>query len=302
MLSRLISKRPLPEFLLFVCAFIWGLAFVAQLNAMLFLGPFGFSGLRFIIAGVVISPFAYISSKFKFSRHELLAGLILGIWLFVGSNLQQISLLYTTAGKSGFITSLYICFIPFFLLVFWRIRIRLMTFVGVIVATSGLALLCLQESFIPTSGDLWALGCAAIFALHVIYVGRYVNLYNPLHLAFIQSLVAGFSSFIIALYFEGISTAGAISAWRELLYAGGLSAGLAYTIQIVAQRYVSATNSALILSLEAIFAALAGWIFLFEVLNSSQIFGCILMLCGVLLAQIGSLPKSTNKTVSLAEV
>lgn len=292
--------------MLLLCALIWGVAFVAQIRAMENLRPFAFTALRFSLALLVILPFRLKSGEKNGRPGRLKAGLILGFFLFAGTNLQQLGLLYTTAGKAGFITGLYICIIPLLLFIFWKIRLSAACLGAIGVATAGLFLLSVQEDFTPAPGDLWVLACAVVFAMHVILIGRFAALFAPLDLAFYQTAVCVVLSAAVSLAYEDTPLAAIWNSRWALLYAGGLSAGFAYTMQIFAQRYVAPAHSALILSLESVFAAVAGWILLSEIMTGRQIAGCFLMLAGVVWAErensrlTGSFQEPASATRSAA--
>lgn len=283
------SKSRIAEFALLVTAVIWGFAFVAQRTAMQHLGPFGFNAVRFLLAGIVVGGVLLISGRIKrITRQEIFLGSVLGVVLFSGAAFQQIGVVTTSAGKAGFITGLYVAIIPLILWVFQRRPTRAITCTGIFLALIGLYLLSATSQFTVEIGDVWVLFCAFVFALHVVLSERWVSTQDPLTLSMAQFFVAAIISLVVALGFESISYAQIESAWMEVLYAGCISAAIGYTIQLVAQRHTSSVTAGVILSLESVFAAIAGWFILREVFTGRQLLGCVLILVGTLLAQMPS--------------
>jgi len=210
---------------------------------------------------------------------------VLGVLLFSGASLQQIGLIYTTAGKAGFITGLYIVIVPLLLTLIWRQRVGWMCWLGAALATVGLYLLSAQVGLRPAPGDGWVLAGAFVWALHVIAVGRLAREADPLQLAFIQYITCALLSALAALLFERNTWTGVLAAWPGVLYTGIFSIGVGYTVQVMAQRYTPPTHTAIILSMESVFAALTGWLILGEVMTPRMITGALLMLTGILAAQ-----------------
>ncbi len=273
-------------------AAIWGAAFVAQRSAMQHMGPFLFNGIRFLLAAFMlwlISRSLGKSSFFRLSSFQ--SGLPLGLVLFASASLQQVGVVSTSAGKAGFITGLYILFVPLILLVWKRRRTKFNEWLGIMAAVVGLFLLSVSEALSISRGDLWVLLCAAGFGLHVVLVGEYVKSVEPFALAFWQFLITGLASLVIAVGSETLSSAGIATCWLEILYAGILSAGVGYTVQSIAQQRTTAVTAGVILSLESVFAALTGWLLLNEILNIRQVLGCALMLVGTVLAQLPCHPR-----------
>ena len=297
---------------LLLVAAIWGSAFVAQRLGLEKMGPFAFNAVRFAVGALVLLPIHWARSRASKAKgesqkplslrsSELRGGLLLGLLLFAGASFQQIGLIYTTAGKAGFITGLYIVIVPLLLALVWRERVEWSSWLGAGLALVGLFLLSQQElgglgdhkgspllglGFQLAPGDGWVLIGALMWALHVIAIGRIAPGRNPLRLAMIQYTVCFLLSMPIALVLEPGTWAGIFLAAPALLYTGLLSTGLGYTGQVIAQRHTTPTHAAIILSLESVFAALAGWLFLEEVLSMQQLIGCGLMLAGMLLAQV----------------
>lgn len=286
---------------LLLVAAVWGSAFVAQRLGMERIGPFAFNAVRFAVGGLVLLPIHWARSRASRANGgsqkllsprsgELRGGLLLGLLLFAGASFQQIGLIYTTAGKGGFITGLYIVIVPLLLALVWRERVEWSSWLGAGLALVGLFLLSQQElgglGFQLAPGDGWVLVGALMWALHVIAIGRVAPGRNPIRLAMIQYAVCSLLSLPIALVLEPGTWAGIFLAAPAILYTGLLSTGLGYTGQVIAQRHTTSTHAAIILSLEAVFAALAGWFFLEEMLSVQQLIGCGLMLAGMLLAQV----------------
>jgi drug/metabolite transporter (DMT)-like permease len=270
--------------LLFV-ALIWGSAFVFQRLAAGQVGPILFNGMRFLVGVVVLLPFMG-RGLVHMTRLEVRGGLLAGLLLFGGAALQQAGLVYTTAGKAGFITGLYVVLVPVLLTLFWKERMYWFTWLASLVAVVGLFLLSLTEELRLAPGDGLVLIGAFVWACHVVLVSKLANKVNVLRLAFFQYLVCGVMSLAVGLLFERGTWSGFSSEliWA-VLYTGVISVGVAYTLQLVGQKVAPATDAAIIMSGEAVFAALAGWVFLSELLTPRQTFGSLLILAAMFLAQ-----------------
>ena len=288
------NKVALANVLMLLAAAIWGFAFVAQRVGMETMGPHLFNGVRFIMGGLVLLPVVYWLSKRRPERNEqkttstqqlLLAGLLAGSFLFAGATLQQVGLQYTTAGKAGFITGLYIFFVPAIGLCF-GMRTSLGTWLGAILAIWGLYLLSVRDDFTLSRGDTFQLLCAIAFAGHVLVIGYLAGRYDTIKLSAIQFLVAGVLAFIVAIFTETITWQMIVDTAIPLAYAGLMSTGVAYTLQVVAQQHAHSSHAAIILSSEGVFAVLGGWLFLSEQLPIQGLLGCGLMLAGMLLSQL----------------
>ncbi len=286
------------DFILFIVAFIWGLAFVAQRAGMEHIGPFTFNGIRFFLGGISLFPFLLVLNrkertsikekmKKKSERRALLKGaLIASIFLFGGISFQQVGLVYTTAGKAGFITGLYVVFVPILGFAFKQDKTDLFTWIGAVLAAVGMYFLSVTEQFTISFGDFLELLCAVCFAAHVIVIGRLSKKFHTAHLAFLQYMLCSVVSMIVALVFEEISGAGIVKAAIPIFYGGVFSVGIAYSLQIYGQRKSPAAHAAIILSIEAFFAALGGWIILGEILSGRGLLGCALMLTGMMISQL----------------
>lgn len=281
------------DLLMFIAAAIWGFAFVAQREGMETMGPFLFSGVRFLIGVVALSPVVWFLSKkpqqtnkAEVSTKKLIfAGTIAGLLLFGGISCQQVGLQYTTAGKAGFITGLYIFFVPLIGL-FLGQKTGSGTWLGATIALVGLYLLSIKEDFSIAEGDLLQLICAVFFAAHVLVIGYLAKRMDTLKLSLVQYLVCGFISLFIAIAIEMISWDMIVATAIPLLYAGVMSTGIAYTLQVVAQQHTHSSHAAIILSLEGAFAVLGGWLLLDEHLPARGLLGCALMLTGMFLSQL----------------
>lgn len=281
--------------LLLLTSIIWGLAFVAQRMGMDHVGPFIFNGIRFALGALVIIPFIYFSRRKRSSRqgsrkYLLRGGIFLGITLFAGATLQQYGLVYTTAGKAGFITGLYVVFVPL-LGLFRREYPHVTVWFAALLAAVGMYFLSVNGGFEIVLGDVLVLLGAVFWALHVVIIGVMSPKVSSLQLALVQYLVCSILSIIVALGLESNTMEGIVDATIPILYGGVLSVGIAYTLQVVAQKNAPPAHAAIILSLEAVFAAIGGWLILGEHLDNRQILGCLLMMTGMLVAQFTALRR-----------
>jgi drug/metabolite transporter (DMT)-like permease len=289
--------------LLLTTAIIWGFAFVAQRVGMDYVGPFTFNGIRFAIGSLSLLPLVAMSRERPAATHKILpppglktvflGGTALGLALFSGASLQQIGLVYTTAGKAGFITGLYVIIVPL-LGLFWRQRPRIGTWIGAVLAAVGLYFLSVTEEFTIEPGDLLVLIGAFFWATHVLIIGWLSPRINPVKLAFSQYLACSVLSLITACIVEDITMLSIFQAAIPILYGGLLSVGIAYTLQVIAQRDAHPAHAAILLSLEAVFAAVGGWLILGEIISARGLFGCGLMLVGMLLSQLWGLMGKTS--------
>jgi len=284
--------------LLLTTAIIWGFAFVAQRVGMDYVGPFTFNGIRFAIGSLSLLPLVLMSREQRTATNKILpnpglktilfGGAALGLALFSGASLQQIGLVYTTAGKAGFITGLYVIMVPV-LGLFWKQQPKIGTWIGAILAAIGLYFLSVTEQFTIEMGDLLVLIGAIFWATHVLIVGWLSPRINPIKLAFSQYVACSILSLITASVVELITLSSIFEAAIPILYAGLLSVGIAYTLQVIAQRDAHPAHAAILLSLEAVFAAVGGWLILGEIISPRGLVGCGLMLAGMLLSQLWGL-------------
>lgn len=283
------------DFLLLLVSVIWGSAFAAQRVAALHLNAFLFNGLRFLIGAAVLLPLARRTWQI-FDRRALAGSALAGLMLFGGTAFQQLGLKYTTAGNAGFITGLYVVLIPLFLAIGWRQKPRTSALFGSLLAALGLFLLSTGGRLAPpgslpiAAGDRLELVGAALFALHVIWIGQLVRQVPVLPLAIVQYLVCGMLSLAAAgVSPGGIDGTGLDIAWWTVVYTGIFSIGVGYTLQAVGQRVAPPADAAILLSAEAVFAAFFGWLFLSERLAALQLLGCALILASMLVSQFSQL-------------
>lgn len=281
------------DILMLIAAIIWGFAFVSQRVGMETMGPHLFNGVRFLIGSVAILPVIwYFSNKTnpikkpKVSNKKLiLSGIVAGLFLFGGMTFQQVGLLYTTAGKAGFITGMYVFFVPV-IGIFLGQKTKAGTWIGAIIALIGLYLLSVRSDFSLSHGDSLVLICAIFFAAHVLAIGYLAKRVDVLKLSLIQYLTTGVISMTVALFTEQVSVHIISITIIPLLYAGVMSTAVAYTLQVVAQQHAHSSHAAIILSLEGAFAVLGGWLLLDEKIPLVGLVGCALMLAGMLISQL----------------
>lgn len=278
--------------LLLLTAIIWGLAFVAQRAGMEDIGPFAFNGIRFALGSLSLLPLIYFQRKRrkpltrKAKRKAMLqAGLITGLALFAGASLQQIGMVYTTAGNGGFITSLYVIIVPV-LGLFWRHKISKLTWIGGLLAVVGLYFLSATESFSLDLGDALVLVSAFFWAGHVLLIGHYSKKTDVLVLAALQFTLVAVLSLLVSFLIETTHWANVQAAAIPILYGGLMSVGVAYTLQVIAQQKAQPAHAAIILSLESLFAAIGGILILNEALSFRIALGGVLMLAGVIVSQL----------------
>ena len=292
------DKRVLSaDWLLLLTAVIWGSAFVAQRAGMKYVGAFTFNGIRFGLGLLVLLPLVMWAPRGRkhnpvsenrqhaFRRPALWGGALAGLVLFTAAGLQQLGLVHTTAGKAGFITGLYVIIVPV-LGLFWGLKSAKGGWLGACLAVAGLYLLSVTKDFTLAPGDLLVLLGAFFWAGHVLVVGWLSPRVNRLRLACAQYAVCSALSLIAAELTEKIILESVLQAAVPILYGGVISVGMAYTLQVVAQRYAPPAHAAIILSLEAVFAAAAGWLILGEVMSARGMIGAGLMLAGMLTAQL----------------
>ena len=285
--------------LLQLTATIWGVAFVAQSVSMDYIGGFTFNAVRNIIGAITLLPVILIFSKKDSHNHQseeekkssrktlVTGGICCGILLCLASNFQQFGIKYTTVGKAGFITACYIIIVPIIGL-FLKKKCSPFIWIAVLLSLGGLYLLCISpgEGFSIGKGDALVLICAVIFSFHILTVDHFSPLVDGVKMSCIQFLTCGILSGIPALLFEDPNLASILQAWMPILYAGVLSCGVAYTLQIVGQKGMNPTVASLIMSLESCISVIAGWLLLSQNLSGREIFGCVLMFGAIILAQL----------------
>jgi drug/metabolite transporter (DMT)-like permease len=283
------------DLLLLLTAAIWGFAFVAQRVGMDYVGPYTYNAVRFAIGSASLLPLIYFLGRKQKAvpgervktdgRTLLVGGCIAGVCLFAGASLQQVGLVYTTAGNAGFITGLYVVLVPLMGL-FFKQRPRVGTWFGAIMAVIGLYFLSVTDSFTISRGDFLVLLSAFFWAAHVLIIGWLSPKMDALKLAAIQFAICALFSLLVALKIEVITLNGIYQGLIPILYGGLFSVGVAYTLQVVAQRHAHPAHSAILLSLEGVFAAIGGWLLLSEVLGMRGLFGCALMLGGMITSEL----------------
>lgn len=294
------NKNILGTLQLLLAAFIWGSAFVAQSAGMDHVGPLTFLSVRFTIGGVVLLPLILIRNRTQKKKADfkpqdnktlLKGGIICGIFLTIAATFQQYGILYTTVGKAGFITTLYVILVPLCGMFFKKFP-TINIWIAVIIATFGLYLLCMTGSFALSLGDTLVLICALCYTAHILVVGHYSDKTDPIKLSCIQFLTVGLLTALPAILLETVSIASIIDAWLPILYAGVLSSGVAFTLQVVAQQYTEPTVAAITMSFESVFAVLSGCVVLNQIPTGREVLGCAIMFFAIILAQ---LPKKLFK-------
>lgn len=290
------------DLLMLITALIWGSAFVAQRMGMDSIGPYLYSGLRFALGTLVLLPVVYVlgrGNKQPFNRGLFMGGALMGVVLALGINLQQVGLLFTSVTNAGFITGLYVIVVPLVGL-FLGHKTGIGTWLGAVLAVVGMFLLSVGDGFHVASGDWLQLAGAFVWGSHVLLVGYFAGRYDPIRLAAIQFAVCALISLGLAVSLEDIQLAGIVTAGPSIIYGGLISVGIAYTLQVIAQKHAIASHAAIIFSLEAVFAAVAGALFLDESLHLRGYIGCGLMFIGMLVAQLW--PRKVAQEVAEAKV
>lgn len=295
--------------LLFLTAVIWGVAFVAQSAGMDYVGPFTYNGTRCILGGLVLLPCIALLDRIQpasqggdvrtaqdsstpekkenrwNNRALLMGGLCCGLILFTASNFQQFGIQYTSVGKAGFITAMYILLVPLMGL-FIHKKVGVKVWIGVAFAVCGLYLLCMKNGFQLEKGDMLVLVCAFIFALHILVIDYFSPKVDGVRMSCIQFWVCGILSFLCAFLLEKPDINGIIAAWQPVCYGGVMSCGVAYTLQIVGQKDMNPTVASLILSLESVVSVVAGFLILHQTMSRRELLGCLFMIVAIVLAQL----------------
>lgn len=287
------KKLIVPDLLLLLTAAIWGFAFVAQRAGMEHMGPFLFNGIRFALGAAVLLPviaFRARRDSFPFSGFPVRDGALAGLVLFAGASLQQTGLVYTTAGNAGFITGLYVLLVPV-LGIFMGQPTGWRTWTGSLLAVGGTFLLSTAGTPRMATGDLIVLAGALFWAVHIQLISRLMKYHRALHLAAVQFGFCSILSFAFACVFERFSAAGLAGAAVPLLYGGIISVGIAFTLQVVAQKRAHPSHAAVIMSLETVFALAGGWLMLGEDVTARGAFGGLLILTAMILSATGRYRK-----------
>ena len=283
--------------LLLLTATRWGVAFVAQSVSMDYIGGFTFNAVRNLIGALALLLVIKVLDKTRSEAEKkressasgrktlLIGGICCGIMLCLASNFQQFGIKYTTVGKAGFITACYIIIVPI-IGIFLKKKCSPFIWAAVVMALIGLYLLCITDGFSIGLGDVLVLVCAFLFSLHILVIDYFSPKADGVKLSCIQFLVCGILSMIPALVLEHPQISSILTAWLPILYAGIMSCGVAYTLQIVGQKNVNPTVASLILSLESCISVLAGWVILGQKLSAKELLGCVIMFAAIILAQL----------------
>ena len=278
--------------MLLAASFFWGTTFVAQILGMEGLGPYTYAACRFALGTVFMWALWYAyrgkraaERRVGTFRSGFRAGIPVGLAMFVGVTLQQVALLYTTAGKTAFITTLYIVLVPLAAVLLGQ-RVRALQWCGAFLAFAGVYFLSAYGEMTINTGDLLVLICSFFWMAQILLIDRYARTVDAIELCFMEMIVCTLGSAVLAAIYESFAWGDVWSASVPILYAGILSCGVAYTCQILGQAYVEPTQAAILMSTEAVFAAVAGWIVLGETMSPIQILGCALLLGGALMTQM----------------
>ena len=291
--------------LLLLTAAIWGVAFVAQSVGMDYVGPFTFNTVRSLLGGIVLIPCIVLLKRINVGSKDtagvaehasgdpagqrkvlLTGGVACGVLLCIASNLQQFGIMYTSVGKSGFITAMYIVLVPV-LGIFLKKKAGIKIWCSVAIAVGGLYLLCMTDSgFSIQKGDLLLLLGAVIFSFHILTIDYFSPKVDGVKMSCIQFLTCGILSMVCMFLFEQPQIGAILQAWMPIVYAGVLSCGVAYTLQIVGQKGMNPTVASLILSMESVISVIAGWLILHQKLSGRELLGCVLMFAAIILVQL----------------
>ena len=294
---------------LLLAALIWGSTFVAQSEGVKLVDPFTYQSMRSFIGGIVLLPIIFLrentakkSSDYnppskKDKKLLLIAGICCGLALTLAACLQQFGIRYTTVGKAGFITSLYVIFVPIAGLLFKR-KIRPIVWLSILIAAVGMYLLCMTESLSLSLGDTYVLLCALCFTVHIMVIDHFDRYCDPIKMSCIQFFTSGIIAGILMFIFEKPSISAILSAWLPIAYAGVLSSGVAFTLQVVCQKNTEPPVAALLMSLESVFAVLSGAIVLGQIPTAREAVGCIIMFAAIILAQLPPIKLTRTKQVT----
>lgn len=301
-----VSGQTRGSLLLLIASLIWGTAFVAQSVGMAYIGPFTFMALRSFIGSLSLLPVILLQNRRKRQPSPpektspsrggnlLRGGLLCGLLLTLAANLQQVGILYTTVGKAGFLTALYILLVSVAGMLMGR-RPRPALWLAIALAAIGLYLLSIRGDFSIGGADLLLILSAAVFTAHILAVDHFSPMVSGVALSCLQFLVAGILSCALMLMFEKPRLSDILRAWLPLMYAGVLSSGVAYTLQIIGQRLTSPTVASLMMSMESVFALLGGMLILGQIPTPREALGCALMFIAIIFAQIIQLPPKEKR-------
>ena len=295
-----VNKNSLSGMLMLtLCAFIWGTAFISQSVGGEYAEPLTFNCARSFLATIFLflccllfdklsgKPFRVLGTDEPLRRDRTIkGGIICGIALTLASFMQQLGIMYTTVGKSGFITALYIVLVPFLSYAIYRTRITLVQCISVGIAAVGMYFICINEGFSINNGDFYTLICAICFAAQIIAVDKVIANLDGVRLSLVQFATCTVLNGVLMFIFESPSLTNVLLGWVPIAYAGIMSSGVAYTLQIVGQKHCNPVLACMIMSLESAFALLSGWLLLDQAMSSREIFGCVLVFAAIMLAQI----------------
>ena len=279
--------------MLTIAALVWGAAMSFQSEGMEYVGPLTFQAIRFLLGGTVLLPLCFILGKNDPGKNRkgykkngvFVGGAVCGIFLMIACTLQQYGIMFTTVGKAGFLTSLYIIIIPI-LGLFMRKKAGLNVWIGVVLAVIGMYLLCMKESLRLSMGDTLVLVCAFVFSFQIMAIDKYAAIYNGLKLSCIQFYVCGILSAVLMFIFEKPDITNILNCWVPILYTGVCSCGIGYTFQTIAQKDLQPAVASIIMSLESVFAAVFGWVLLGQKMSIREILGCLVMFAAIILVQV----------------
>lgn len=288
------NKKMLGDLLLLLTAFIWGVAFVGQRVGMDSIEPITFNAARQVPAAISVGFVSFLQNRNKdktkvsmeYRRNTVIGGISCGTVLAFASIAQQMGLVYTTAGKAGFITAMYILIVPVISFFVFRRKVSWLVWVSVLIGIIGMYLLCIKDGFSLDNGDTLIVICAFLFSGHILCCDRFSPKGDPIRMSAIQFVTAGVISAVIAFIVEEPSMDKIISAIVPILYCGLISSGAGYTLQLVAQKYSEPATASLIMSLESVFAVLAGAAVLGEHMTGRELIGCAIMFLAIILVQI----------------
>lgn len=294
------SKKMLGNVLLFVTAMIWGTAFVFQRVGMDDVGPLTFGAANKAFAAAAVGLVAFImdmanrgkpsvrtaEEEKDYRKNTYIGGLCCGLCLMAASSFQQLGMVYTSAGKAGFITAMYMMLVPVINFLFFKKKNSWLVWLAVLVGVGGMYLLCINEGFTLAKGDGLVLICAFFFSAHILCCDHFVQKGNPIKISALQFVVVSVLSAVIAFATEEPTIAGIKAAIIAILYCGIMSAGVGYTLQIVAQKFTDPTIASLLMSLESVFAVIAGALLLNERMSTRELLGCIIMFAAIVMVQI----------------
>ena len=292
-------KKTISFLCLVVCTFIWGTTFVAQDTGMDNIGPFTFNSVRFFVGFVAVSPFFFFfeKKKIKIEKSKFYKLIIpVGFFLFLGTAFQQVALIYTDIANAAFFTIFYVPMVPIIVYFLFADKLHWSIWPSVFACVLGGYLLSDISNSVVRLGDTLVFIGAIFWALHIIYIGKIIKQFDlPFFIAMLQNLIVALLSFLLVVMFEEIDFAKIKLETIEILYAGILSGGAAFALQLFGQRNISAAPAAIVMSLEGVFAAIAAWIILNQILGINNIIGCSLILGGVLLSQLAPIYKKNYK-------